>query len=445
MRARFFAIIALVALGVIVFISAVSSDASKASEYRKNIKQAEINAEKGIPYNAVNKYKSAFEIKTPSEETYIKYVEQANLLGKDYYKDAIEKFPSVCPESAKAYDLLCKFYYENGNAEKLIDTANEAREKGLASEEIKKMYFETFYDYDIVRGGFEEASSLLGGYARVKSKGFYGFMDKNGNTVIEPIFKDASFMLDSSTAVRDEKGWFMINKSGYKVAIPDKPVDEMSMLSNGRVLIRVGDKYDYTDTSMKIPEKLRFDNATNFKKGVAAVKQDGKWALLGSNNKYITKFIFDDVIIDEYNTCISNNNVILTKNEGKYYMYNDEGKKISKTAFDNAYPFASDDYAAVCIGDKWGFADSEGNIVIEPQFDEAKSFSCNIAPIKTNGKWGYMSKTKQTDENGKETGYVFRIEAKFDDCKPFSSQGIASVKTGETWEYIELKGYSINN
>ena len=126
-------------------------------------------------------------------------------------------------------------------------------------------------------------------------------------------------------------------------------------------------------------------------------------------------------------------------------MYDAEGKKISKTAFDNAYPFVSDDYAAVCINGKWGFTDSEGNIVIEPQFEEAKSFSCNIAPVKINDKWGYMSKTKQTDKDGKENGYVMRIEPKFDDCMPFASSGIAAVKTGQTWEYIELNGYAVKN
>ncbi|MBR4767225.1 MAG: WG repeat-containing protein [Clostridia bacterium] len=444
MKARFLAIVALIVLGVVVFISAVSSDASRVSEYKKYIKTAETNAEKGIPYIAVNNYKSAFKIKTPNEETYIKYLEQTKLLGEDYYKDAVEGFVSACPESAKAYDLLCDYYSEAGNEDKLLKTAIEAKNKGLASGKIKELYFKTFYDYDIVRGGFEEASSLLGKYARIMKNGKYGFIQSNGNTLIEPEYNKASFLLDSSIAVCDESGWYMINTSGYKVAVPEKPVDELNMISNGRILLKVGQKYDYTDKSMKIPKELRFDNATNFKNSVAAVKQNGKWALLGSDNKFITKYIFEDIIIDEFNTCI-NNGVIFAKSEGKYYMYNAEGKKISKTAFDNAYPFASEDYAAVCVGGKWGFADSEGNITIEPQFDEAKSFSCNIAPVKINGKWGYMSKSKQTDENGKETGYIFRIEAEFDDCRPFSSGGIAAVKTGETWEYIELKGYSINN
>lgn len=444
MKARFLAIVALIAIGVVVFISAVSKDASRSAEYKKYIKTAETNAEKGIPYIAVSNYKYAFEIKNPNEETYIKYLEQTKLLGEDFYKDAVENFVSVCPESAKAYDLLCDYYEENGNEEKLLKTAIEAREKGLASEKIKNLYFKTFYDFDIVRGGFEEAGSLLGENARVKKNGKYGFVQSNGNMLLEPIFNEASFMLDTTTSVRDDKEWYMINSSGYKVAVPEKPVDELNMLSNGRILIKIGDKYDYTDKSMKIPKELRFDYATNFKNGLAAVKADGKWALLGSDNKFITKYIFDDVIIDEFRTCI-NNGVIFAKSEGKYYMYDAEGKKISKTAFDNAYPFVSDDYAAVCINGKWGFTDSEGNIVIEPQFEEAKSFSCNIAPVKINDKWGYMSKTKQTDKDGKENGYVMRIEPKFDDCMPFASSGIAAVKTGQTWEYIELKGYAVKN
>ena len=44
--------------------------------------------------------------------------------------------------------------------------------------------------------------------------------------------------------------------------------------------------------------------------------------------------------------------------------------------------------AAVCINGKWGFVDEKENVVIEPQFTDAKDFnekgSCFI---KTENKW----------------------------------------------------------
>ena len=53
---------------------------------------------------------------------------------------------------------------------------------------------------------------------------------------------------------------------------------------------------------------------------------------------------------------------------------------------------------------KWGYRDSRGNVVVAPNYDEARSFCCGLAavnvgarmpfmsgpPGKTGGKWGYI-------------------------------------------------------
>ena len=51
------------------------------------------------------------------------------------------------------------------------------------------------------------------------------------------------------------------------------------------------------------------------------------------------------------------------------------------------------------IGDKWGYIDKSGKIVIEPQFDDASSFSEGLAAVclgdycPLRGKWGYIDKS----------------------------------------------------
>ena len=44
----------------------------------------------------------------------------------------------------------------------------------------------------------------------------------------------------------------------------------------------------------------------------------------------------------------------------------------------------------VKVGDKWGYIDSSGKLVINPQFDEARGFSEGLARINQGGKWGYI-------------------------------------------------------
>jgi hypothetical protein len=42
------------------------------------------------------------------------------------------------------------------------------------------------------------------------------------------------------------------------------------------------------------------------------------------------------------------------------------------------------------IGDKWGYIDTAGRLVIARMFDSARSFSEGLAPVQDGVKWGYI-------------------------------------------------------
>ncbi|MEO0020342.1 MAG: WG repeat-containing protein [candidate division WOR-3 bacterium] len=47
----------------------------------------------------------------------------------------------------------------------------------------------------------------------------------------------------------------------------------------------------------------------------------------------------------------------------------------------------------VKVKDKWGYIDKTGNLVINPQFDDAWSFSEGLAVVQIGDKLGYIDKT----------------------------------------------------
>ncbi len=61
----------------------------------------------------------------------------------------------------------------------------------------------------------------------------------------------------------------------------------------------------------------------------------------------------------------------------------------------------------VRIGDKWGFADSTGKMVIDPIFDYAQSFLKGLAMVQNEGSWRYIDKNgqyiKDTGGSGRNT------------------------------------------
>lgn len=97
---------------------------------------------------------------------------------------------------------------------------------------------------------------------------------------------------------------------------------------------------------------------------------------------------------------------------GKKWGFIDwKGHVIVEPKYQNARSF-SDGLAAVKRDGMWGFIDSTGNEVIEPKFFNVGSYVDGIVPFRNNaGKWGYMDR---------ETKPI--IEPKFDDGRNFSDR-----------------------
>ncbi len=85
----------------------------------------------------------------------------------------------------------------------------------------------------------------------------------------------------------------------------------------------------------------------------------------------------------------------------------------------------------VIENEKYGYIDTEGQSVINPQFDDAWSFSEGLARVKVADKFGFI------DREG-----LYVINPQFDDARDFS-EGLAAVEVGEVggrWTYIDREG-----
>ena len=79
---------------------------------------------------------------------------------------------------------------------------------------------------------------------------------------------------------------------------------------------------------------------------------------------------------------------------------------------------------------KWGFVSKEGELVTEPTYEEADSFSLGYAPFCKNGKWGCI------DADGNVL-----IKPEFDSLKPFSQNGYALAELDDLQEFIVVTIY----
>ena len=109
-------------------------------------------------------------------------------------------------------------------------------------------------------------------------------------------------------------------------------------------------KWGYKDGSGKVVIEPKYNEAFNFKEGLACVEMDEKCGFIDKNGNVVIDFIYD-----------------------------------------TACSF-SEGVASVTKNDKCAYIDKEGNLVYDFIFEAATSFENGISLVKKDGKWGYMDK-----------------------------------------------------
>ncbi|NER32842.1 MAG: FHA domain-containing protein [Oscillatoria sp. SIO1A7] len=108
----------------------------------------------------------------------------------------------------------------------------------------------------------------------------------------------------------------------------------------------------------------------------------------------------------------------------------------------NAATQFSEGLAAVLVGQKWGYINEAGDMVINPQFEPPRGrgsfegfrgFSEGLALVNVGNKWGYINKKGE-----------FAINPQFDGGSKFS-EGLAAVSVKGEWGYIDKSGKFVIN
>lgn len=159
---------------------------------------------------------------------------------------------------------------------------------------------------------------------------------------------------------------------------------------------------------------------------------------------------------------ISAQELALVKENDKFGYINTSGDYVIEPQFEIAKNF-SGNLAAAIQDKKWGFIDTSGKWVIQPEYDKVKAFNAGYALVLKDKQWNYIDrsnnilstpvKEKYYDFNADGVAF-FRIDKKlgllgtdgkliieptYDVIKPFV-EGYARVKNNEKWGMIDKKG-----
>jgi len=212
---------------------------------------------------------------------------------------------------------------------------------------------------------FENGFAIVGKEGKTDEGLQCGFIDRFGKEIMGQWTRVAEF---SSTiaAVRNKEGlWGFIDRQGQSV-LPPLFTDVDYDFSEGLTAVQRAGRYGYLDTSGKYAIPPQFADCGKFSDGLAAAAVNltdaERIALLAKVQPFRCGFI------------------------------DKSGKEIIKSEYFAARHF-SEGLAAVQDGMNWGFVNEQGSSVIPAQYEAAHSFSEGLAAVLQNDKWGFIDKT----------------------------------------------------
>lgn len=318
-----------------------------------------------------------------------------------------------------AVEVDGKWGYINEQGEMVIepqfDSADNFIGKGVATVVVGKEHFLINREGEQVGiNKFDSLESLYeNGYVIATTKsGNYGIVDETGEFVIER--DNYRYEFD---AIWDSKhGMFCIERNfkyGFmdingNVVVEPKYSTVENFADNGLALVAIDDyeKYGFIDVTGKVVIDLQYDYAESFSEeieGLAYVSKGKEEGYIDASGEMVHKIEENKEYItiepDIEGTFDDNGLAVVLKKgkkgeRGKYGMIDREGNYVIEPKFDDLGPFYDNGLACARINGKDGYIDRTGEFVIEPQFRFAGCFEENgLACVKVSKKtkYGYIN------------------------------------------------------
>ena len=115
--------------------------------------------------------------------------------------------------------------------------------------------------------------------------GYYGYIDINGEWVIEPQYNNAQSFRNGLAAVCINQKWGFIDKNNTVVA--QLKYDEVEPFEEGFAKVRNDYKWGFIDKKGKEICSIKYDFVSDFQEKMALVCLNGKWGYINTNGNEI--------------------------------------------------------------------------------------------------------------------------------------------------------------
>ncbi len=194
------------------------------------------------------------------------------------------------------------------------------------------------------------------------NEGVYGLLDQEGRVVCEPQWDEINSFSQGLAAVKQDDKWGFINTQGEVVVAPqwdyveDFTEDGFATVFTGKMRSRYSPdngKYGFVNKAGQLLGDMEWDDADSFSQGLAVVEQNRLYGFINTQGE-----------------------IVIAPQWAYAHSFREEGLAVVIQSWDS---------------ERCTFIDKEGNVVIDIPAEMTGFFSLGFVTVKQNGKWGCIN------------------------------------------------------
>ncbi|MGF1639161.1 MAG: WG repeat-containing protein [Cyclobacteriaceae bacterium] len=222
------------------------------------------------------------------------------------------------------------------------------------------------------------------GLLKVKKDKYWGLINESGRELIFCKYDSIESMIDGRMIVHFYGEQGILNRDGLWDLLPQK--SEVDLLPHNKYVVR--SKYgsylaEFPDTKLFSTQSYLYPHGMVFLEKT----REGKYGLFDNKGKRILESIYNEI------SPLQEDSIYYVKNGLRYSFVSKHGILLNQldNRFLEIFPM-TEKFIGVKIDGKYGFVDVNGNLRIANRYEAIGSYENGYAPIKILGKWGYVDK-----------------------------------------------------
>ena len=253
-----------------------------------------------------------------------------------------------------------------------------------------------------------------------------GFVNEKGSIVLPVIYDDAYFFSNGLAYTELNNRKMFIDITGKEVIDVSK-YDRASSFDGDFALIYLNNRCGIIDKYGKVVIECKHDHISRLSDVLFSVQTDGKHILKNRFDVNLSEIEFDNIGM------VVNGRMSVSK-DGKWGFINTDGEIVIPLIYNSTKGFR-ENAASVSLGEKWGYINPDGGILVDFKFDDAGVISDGFGWVQVGDKFGFI------DINGKIT-----IPCEYDFASSFydGKARVGYIVGGKTtYYYIDKTGKTV--